>query len=246
MNCAGVISAGLDLLLPRVCISCDRLLGRNAPGLTCGLCWTRLAVLPRPICDRCGHPLGEDSCSWCSNLPPHVRSARSYCWYPTEVATRIVGALKYGGWPAIAEEMAQRMARAAYPDDVMAERPIFIPVPLAPSRERERGYNQSALLAEALGRRWGLQVVVDSLRRGRSTVSQTRLTPEQRAANVHGAFEVLASTASSLHGLHVMLVDDVVTTAATLNECAAALMTGGARTVSYVTFGRARAPGDVA
>ena len=86
--------------------------------------------------------------------------------------------------------------------------------------------------------------MIDCLRRSRSTVSQTKLTPEERAHNVAGAFNLGSTRVSSLQGAHVLLVDDVVTTAATLNECASALYSEGARIISYVTFGRARGPGD--
>ncbi len=146
----------------------------------------------------------------------------------------------------VATEIADRMSRLSWPADVMEERPLLIPVPLSPARERERGYNQSALIANALARRWGLSVMIDCLRRRRTTVSQTKLTPEERARNVSGAFSVTSASASYLQGAHVLLVDDVVTTAATLNECASALYTARARIISYVTFGRARGPGDQA
>jgi ComF family protein len=154
-----------------------------------------------------------------------------------------VAALKYGGWRIDANDIALRMSRLRFPDDVHDEHPVLIPVPLSAARQRERGYNQSELLARALGSRWGLPVMIDCLQRSRSTVSQTQLTPGERARNVAGAFTV-SSAASSLHGAHVLLVDDVVTTAATLNECGQALFQSGVRIVSYVTFGRARAPGD--
>ena len=84
----------------------------------------------------------------------------------------------------------------------------------------------------------------DVLERARATETQTRLTPEERLANVSGAFRARESARGMLRNAHVVLVDDVVTTAATLNACAAALLAGGARTLSYVTFGRAPAPGD--
>ncbi|HJQ21775.1 MAG TPA: phosphoribosyltransferase family protein [Gemmatimonadaceae bacterium] len=156
----------------------------------------------------------------------------------------IVHALKYSGWHAVAHEMALRMARSSWPADVEEERAAILPVPLAKSRERERGYNQSERLASALAPRWSIPVWRNVLERTRVTRTQTRLTPEERLANVSGAFRVRDSERSRLRNAHVVLVDDVVTTAATLNACAAALLAGGARIVSYVTFGRAPAIGD--
>jgi ComF family protein len=161
---------------------------------------------------------------------------------PVEPAGSIVHALKYGGWAKAADEMADRMSRLAWPADVLAERAAILPVPLASARMRERGYNQSELLARGLARRWCIPVWNDVLLRGRETESQTRLTPEQRLGNVAGSFQI--GDARQLAGAHVVIVDDVVTTAATLNEGAKVLYRAGARIISYVTFGRAHASGD--
>lgn len=156
----------------------------------------------------------------------------------------IVHALKYGGWPCAASGMAERMARLRWPADVRAEEPLLVPVPLSRQRERERGYNQSACLAGELAARWGTECRTDLLVRMRRTETQTRLTPEDRLRNVSGAFSAPESARIVLRGAHVVLVDDVVTTAATLNACAAALYASGARIISYVTFARAPARGD--
>jgi ComF family protein len=241
-------AALLDLLLPRVCVTCARGLRAQEAGLICGRCWLSAVELPHPQCGRCGHPLDlrrrpSTPCAWCELLPPYVRAVRSAFAIPGGHAERIVHALKYGGWPAVAPAMARRMATLRFPPDVEQERAALVPVPLAAARRRERGYNQSAELARALGARWQLPVRDDLLERMRATKSQTRLTPGERSRNVSGAFRARAERAS-LRGLHLVLVDDVATTCATLNACAAALHAGGARILSYVTFGRAPALGD--
>jgi ComF family protein len=174
-----------------------------------------------------------------------VRAVRSCCWYPGGSAATIVAALKYGGWRIVAEEMAERMSRIAWPRDVFEEQPLVVPVPLASQRERERGYNQSAELARSLGLRWKVEVMIDSLVRNRATETQTRLAPEERSRNVAGAFSLAPGVKRAARGKHIMLVDDVVTTASTLNECASVLFASGARIVSYCTFGRARAAADL-
>jgi ComF family protein len=236
-------AALLDLLLPRVCVACERQLDAGEPGVVCGRCWSRLPVLPHPQCVRCGHPRPAGvprPCKWCELLPPFVRAVRSVCW-TTGTAQSIVHALKYHGWRAAADGMAERMARLAWPADVLVERAALVPVPLTPARERERGYNQSHLLARALAARWNVRVLDKCLVRERAAASQTRLTPDQRLRNVAGAFRASAGPSDPLRGAHVVLVDDVVTTAATLGACAHALFDGGARIVSCVTFARARA-----
>ena len=159
------------------------------------------------------------------------------------IASRMVHAFKYDGWPRLGDGMAAEMARLQWPHDVQRERAWLVPVPLARWRERERGYNQAAVLAQALAPHWGVPVHA-ALTRTRMPASQTRLTPGERVVNVTRAFTVASAGATQLRGAHCVLVDDVVTTAATLVACAAALMDGGARIVSCVTFGRAPAIGD--
>jgi ComF family protein len=155
-----------------------------------------------------------------------------------------VHALKYDGWSGIADEMGERMARVAWPVDVVAERTALVPVPLARVRQRERGYNQAELLALAVGKRQRLPVWNDVVSRDRFRETQTRLTPSERSANVHAAFRVNDVARERLIGAHLIIVDDVLTTGSTLNAAAGALFDAGARIVSYLTFGRARSAAD--
>lgn len=234
-----------QFVFPRVCAACDASLDDTDAGIVCGRCWARVPQLRAPRCARCGHPSPQrGACAGCALLPPFIRAARSFCWVPDDASSAIVSALKYDGWPAVAEAMAARIARLEWPVDVIAERAALIPVPLAAVKERARGFNQAAALASAVGRHWQLPVWGDVLRRARATPSQTRLTPGERLANVHGAFSLENNAESRIRGQHLILVDDVLTTGATLNACATVLFHAGARTLSYVTFGRARAAAD--
>lgn len=155
----------------------------------------------------------------------------------------LVHALKYGGWRILAQPMAARMARLL---DVRSAvlRNALVPVPLAAARERERGFNQSTRLADALARHWRIPLWDGALERTRNTVTQTALTPQARLRNVAGAFTIVAAFRARCRGAHLILVDDVITTGATMNACAEAMFAAGARSVAYLTFGRARAPGD--
>jgi ComF family protein len=231
-----------DMLLPGMCVSCQRP-ANVADSLVCSLCWARITPLPSPRCARCDHPVRGYECAWCELLPPYVRAVRSVCW-ATGRALAIVHALKYDGWERVAMGMAIRMSRLAWPDDVVRERAAVVAVPLSSTRKRERGFNQSERIASALAVHWSVPVWNDVLMRGRHTATQTRLTPGERRRNVSGAFCTPPGVRERLRGAHVVIVDDVVTTAATLNACAAALHDGGARIISYVTFGRAPALGD--
>jgi ComF family protein len=157
---------------------------------------------------------------------------------PDGVAGEILHAFKYGGWPALAEPLGERLARvAAWPVG------IVVPVPLAAARRRERGFNQSERLAAVVARRTGARLSPGALTRVRATRAQAKLTGVERAANVHAAFAVSGDAAPRLAGRHVTVVDDVLTTGATLNACADALFGAGVSGVSFLTVGRAHAPG---
>jgi ComF family protein len=234
----------LDVLLPRVCLVCSSEMRRDQ-GVLCRGCRARLPRLPSPRCSRCGHPTWGFACRWCALLPPYVRCARSACWErPGTTSQAMVHLMKYAGWPAVVREMADEIGRLDWPDDVRRERTALVPVPLSAVRRRERGFNQSELLAAAVSPLWSVPVWTDAIQRVRNTASQTTLTPMDRARNVAGAFHVPLPVRANLRGAHIIVVDDVVTTAATLNACAAALFDGGARILSYVTFARAPASGD--
>jgi ComF family protein len=157
-----------------------------------------------------------------------------------------VHALKYGGLPRIADDLAEAMGGVRPAADGPS---VLVPIPLAPKRLRERGYNQSAVLALALARRWQTPVL-HVLTRIRETPTQTALTPETRLANVADAFGMNNAQCSMLnnHGAWdierstLIIVDDVFTTGATLAEAARALAQAGARTVRGITFARAVIP----
>ncbi len=235
----------LDFLLPPVCLGCG---GGIAPAdrarLICRRCRARLPVLPAPGCPRCGAPRLQTgrpdpplSCRECERWPPHLRAARSACLL-LPPADRIVHQLKYRGWHALAEPMAERMAALPLPEDTAREARLVVPVPTTAARRRARGYNQAELLAAAYARRTGRQLW-GALERSAAASSQTSLQPVERRANVTDAFRCVASAERGLRGAHVLLVDDVLTTGATAAECTRPLAEAGVHAVTLVTFARA-------
>jgi len=146
----------------------------------------------------------------------------------------MVHALKYRGWAELAEFMAEGMSKEGF--SKMGD-PVLVPVPTTSWRRRTRGYNQAAILAEALARRCSIPVVEALLRRGGRT--QVRLGPREREANVHGAFSIDVDFRSRMRGREVILIDDVLTTGATAVSAARALASGDPRSVHLRTFARA-------
>lgn len=232
------------LFFPRVCVACSREINAGANQMACASCWQRLVALPYPRCPRCGHPSGRRAgCVWCDQLPETVSQAASLCWADDPVGQRLVHALKYEGWHQLGVEMGRRLGHAVGAVTRGADT-VLIPVPLAERRLRERGYNQSEALARGLLDVGRGRLHTDVLRRKRETPSQTRLTPEQRLHNVADAFHVDTGRLAELRTSVCVLIDDVITTGATMNACAAALADAGVGNICYLTFGRARDPRD--
>ncbi len=155
-------------------------------------------------------------------------------------AAAMVHALKYGGWKELAREMGAEMALQCLGAALDSEIAAVLPVPLSGTRLRDRGFNQAELLAAVVAERKQLPLLTDLLVRRLHTRRQVRLAPRERLANVSGAFAVQRVGTDLLADAHVLLVDDVLTTAATVQECVRALCEAGARAVSVVTFARAR------
>jgi len=207
------------------------------------ICWDCLADTPKveaPFCVCCGDPVAGDvqhdfTCFSCCRKTPHFDFARSAVRYEGAVGEAL-RALKYDNALWVADDLAELLfacVRAEYSD---ADFDFVTSVPLYPARRRSRGFNQSSLLGTILARRLKCPYNEKSVRRVRSTVTQTGLTAPQRTANVFGAFR--AGFFARLNGKKILLVDDVMTTGATVDACAAALKQGGAESVHVITVAR--------
>jgi ComF family protein len=237
---AGLLHALERFLLPNACVACGRAVdGNDADALVCGLCRSRL----RPVgvgCPRCQQPLPPlGPCRFCAEWLPPLRQVRSAVWFDA-VARPVVHHLKYDGLCRIGQDMARVIARRI-------PRPaagVLVPVPLSPRRQRQRGFNQAGMLARALATLWGQPIAEDLLGRVRETGTQTALGPVERARNMAAAFTARGPDASRHNPREaptttVILVDDVLTTGATLVACATALGEVGWTAVDAVTFARA-------
>jgi ComF family protein len=238
-----MLHALLDLVLPPICLACDKAIAAgDSKRLVCRRCRTMLRPAPPPVCNRCGAPrliTGrqiESLCEECREWPEQLLWARSaYLMHPP--ADRIVHQLKYRGWSALGEVMAEPMADAVRTCGVAGDVTCVIPVPTTEARLRDRGYNQAELIAREVAKKLGIGFE-NLLERTGSKGSQTTLQPAARGANVAGAFRMRGDV-GALDGAHVLIVDDVMTTGATTLECSRVLLDNGARRTSVLTYARA-------
>jgi len=228
--------AALDALLPPRCLSCSTAVDRQ--GGLCGPCWSALTFIAPPACACCGLPFeyaveGEPLCGACIASPPPFARARSVLVYDDASRPLLLG-FKHGDRTHAAKPFGVWLARAGA--DLLADADLLAPVPLHRWRLFLRRYNQAALLAREAGRASGVAVVPDLLVRRRRTRSQGGLDRSGRQRNVAGAFAL--RRAGSVKGKRVVLVDDVLTTGATVGECARVLRRAGAERVDVLTLAR--------
>jgi ComF family protein len=224
----------LDVVFPPVCIRC-----RKIGSLLCRSCLRQLVPAGDRICFRCGRqweqavfPAAAATCSTCREEPSPLQQMRAPLMY-IEPASEIVHRFKFDGYFALAGPlaaiMADRWPNWETPPD------LILPIPLHPKRLRRRGYNQSALLARSLAAVRGIGYQEDALARIRHTVPQVGLGPVERAENVKNAFAIKRDL---IDGRNILLIDDVLTTGATMRSAAETLLGGGVASVSAYCLAR--------
>jgi ComF family protein len=226
----------IDVILPPVCSHCQKV-----GSLFCAECRAAVPWLEEPICMACGKPTTQSvlCCSSCQQQPLPLTQVRSATLFEGPVPPLLRG-MKYHGFFALAEPLAALMA-AAWPRwEVPLE--LVLPIPLHPRREKERGFNQSALLVQHLCRQLGWPTSPAALRRLRATRPQVGLDAGERRTNLHNAFE---ADSDIVAGKRILLVDDVCTTGATLATAARTLLDAGAASVSAYCVARALGHQDV-
>jgi ComF family protein len=229
--------AVVDGVLPPRCLACGETI--SEPDALCGKCWRALTFFAPPWCAACGapfaHPVGDDAmCGACISERHSWDRARAVLRYDKHSRHLVLG-LKHGDRTHLAGAFGRWMHRAG--SDVLAGADLLVPVPLHWTRLFRRRYNQAAMLALAIRSAGGPDVAADWLIHRRRTPSQGRLGPAARERNVRGAFAIQASR--DFTGKHVVVIDDVMTTGATVDECARVLKRAGASSVGVLTLARA-------
>lgn len=234
------IRSALHIVFPPRCLACGEAVGTDH-GL-CGTCWRDAQFVSNPCCDRCGTPLPGEAepdqtllCDDCHSDPPPWQRGRTALVYK-DTGRRLVLALKHADRLDLVTPMARWMVRAGQP--ILAPEMIVAPVPIHRLRLLKRRYNQSALLAQVIGRETGLRVEPELLIRHRATPPQDGHDKALRLENVAGSITVNPKKQALLQDKMVLLIDDVMTSGATLRVTAEAALAAGAISVSVLTLAR--------
>jgi ComF family protein len=227
----------LDIALPTLCVACREPVSGEG---VCAACWAKLSFIAPPFCPRLGIPFVYDPGPGLLSMqaiadPPAYQRARAAVRYD-DVARTLVHALKYQDRTDLAPAMGRWMARAG--QELLEHADALVPVPLHWRRGWSRRYNQSGALARVIGRQSGVPVAGSALRRVRPTQQQIGLSRSERETNVQGAFRVAADRQAEIQGRHIVLIDDVLTSGATIDACARALLRAKAAQVDVLVFAR--------
>jgi ComF family protein len=233
------LQSAIHFLYPPQCLTCGA--ETSADFALCGACWRDAPFISGLVCDSCGIPLPGDLqaeavlCDYCIASPRPWLKGRAALMYDG-TARRMILALKHGDRHELVKPMAKWMAQAA--KDLIKPDTLIIPVPLHPRRLFSRRFNQSALLAAHIARISGLEPCPDLLLRSRNTVMQEGMTREERFENQKSAFSIQPKQQDRLANRPVLLIDDVMTSGATLAGCAEACLTAGAKAVNVLVLAR--------
>jgi len=231
------LRATLDLALPPLCPACREPVAGQ--GL-CPACWSKLSFIARPYCERLGIPFGYDPGPGILSMeaiadPPAYHRARAAVRFD-DISRALVHALKYGDRLDLAPMMGRWICHAGR--ELLAEADALVAVPLHWRRLWARRFNQSAMLAAAISAESGVPVAAAALKRVKPTAQQVGLSRTERANNVQGAFRVPQENKAAVVGRRLILVDDVLTSGATVDACARALLRAGAANVDVLIFAR--------
>lgn len=225
-----------DVVVPPVCLSCQT--PQSVHNALCPECWRQMDFIRAPLCDRLGIPLPFDTggrmiSAAASARPPVYQRARAVAAYDG-VMRRLIHGFKYRDRHDVRRLFGSWLQQAG--GELLRDADVIVPVPLNRMRLLKRRFNQAAILGGEVGRLTGVPHVPTALRRVRATPSQVGLTHEQRRQNVRGAFAVGRNERPDIVGRRVLLIDDVITTGATIEACAKALLAAGADGVDVLVL----------
>ncbi|HBI48123.1 MAG TPA: amidophosphoribosyltransferase [Smithella sp.] len=229
-----------QVIFPPRCLGCAEILHPFTGKIFCSVCNDKIKFINGSICSICGttfsdSPAENHLCGECLEKRPYFSYARAVFSYET-IILHAIHQFKYGNNISVGALLASFMADFSFPDIDFTDYSLIMPVPLHIKRLRERGFNQSLILTRTLGKKQQIPVNYSLLRRHKFTETQTGMHKAERKQNIKRAFEV--SSKEKIAGKNIILVDDVYTTGATVNECAKTLIKAGAQKVTVLTLAR--------
>jgi len=229
-----LLKAFLDLVLPPVCYVCGRACSGKY-GL-CEVCLSKIKYIAPPRCPKCGRHLASNHlCHECLSRNPSVEKSWSCCHYEGMIK-ECVHLFKYKGYVGLVDIFRDVMINFIRKNELQKEIDLIVPVPVYPTKKRERTYNHAEVLAASVSKKLAIPVDINNLKKISWTRSQSELDRKKRLKNVKGTF--LAVDKLVFSGRNILLVDDVYTTGATVNECAKALLSTNAKKVISLTLAR--------
>lgn len=232
------LNEAVDTILPPRCIVTGDMVDRQ--GMVAPQVWKDLSFIADPKCGRCGFPFDFEVeagslCASCLDYPPKFESARAALKYD-DTSRGIILGFKHGDKLHAAKAFVPWLKMAGA--EMLDQADVLLPVPLHPWRLLKRKYNQAAVMAAALSKDTNIPIIYDGLRRTRSTPPQGHLSSKERYRNVKSAFAVNEKQKARMRGKSIVLIDDVYTTGATVNECTKALYKAGVARVNILTLAR--------
>ncbi|MBI5183575.1 MAG: ComF family protein [Nitrospinae bacterium] len=238
----------MDIPFPRRCRVCNSIIGEEKKGDICIGCWRNIRLIERPLCSYCGISLqisydlpeglnGYYICRRCRETPPEFDSARSVCHYDG-ILKRLIHIYKYNRVKRLGDDLLSLMINYIKSGNNIHPPPnIIMYVPLHRRRLKERGFDQSYILARGIGDYLNILLITDNLSKTRHTKPQAKLSRNERLNNIKGTF--IVKRPEEIRKMNILLIDDVFTTGTTVNECAMVLKKGGAGRVDVLTLARA-------
>jgi ComF family protein len=229
-----------NIIFPPQCPACTDIINQQVHQVFCSDCLGKINFITNNFCPICGAPFlaspaGNHICGNCLENKPYYSQVRAVASFET-VIMEAIHKFKYGRNISIGYALGSFMAGFSFPDFDFPEFSLLVPVPLHVKRLRERGFNQSLLLAQVIGNKYKLPVDFSLLKRNKFTLTQTGLNKAEREKNIKGVFAV--ADKKKIAGISLILIDDVYTTGATVNECAKVLLKAGAQKAAALTLSR--------
>ena len=234
-----LFETAITFLFPAQCKVCEKNIGLESIPYLCKGCWDRLEIVTPPWCEICGIQNVDGVCNVCATNPPRFGKLRTVAFYDA-ILQRIIHLYKFEKRRSLAKHLSYMMVNHLPKDCNLKEYDYILPIPIHKKRLRERGFNQSTLIAQGISNEIGIDICTDAIVRSKNTSPQSSLTRDARQTNVVGAFEI--KNRNLIRGKRILILDDVFTTGATVNEAVNILWNEDPIEIDVLTLARTVTP----